>query len=165
MEVKEKTSQQALANLRSAVLYLDPDGTEKLCGNRCMMHVESGEYKDRCTIHGPDVFIPNKASCGFYVKGDAAKSDDHMMMKLVTPKQSGLIYGKVQCKRCLRRGDKETVCAALTKVLQDQGHDIEFSIKPDACCNWQLGENQTTSPKNDTLREAGKVLGGKYVRS
>lgn len=138
----EQTVEEALENLRVAVGYLGPDGTQKLCGDRCMMHIEDGEYKDRCTIHG-DVEVPNEASCRHYMKGKAA-SPEHEPMKVLTPEMSGLVYGKVLCKNCVRANEDSSVCLPLTDVLQKVlGFDAEFKIAPMGCCDWNRVEGQT----------------------
>lgn len=132
----EGSAEEASKSLRAAVLYLGPDGTKKECGDRCMMHLEEGKNKDKCTIHG-DVYVPNQASCGFYVRGKAA-APDHPVMKVYTPEETGLIYGKVLCKNCVRANEDASVCVALTDVLQKVCgfEEAEFKIEPMGCCNW-----------------------------
>ncbi len=141
----ERTVEVAIANLRAAVLYLGPDGTQKLCGDRCSMHIESGEHKDRCTIHAPNIVVPNIASCGWYKKGPAAAGQAEASAKpFVTPEESGLVIGKVQCKRCVRANEDATECLALTAVLRDVlgFKGARFPIEPDGCCNWNRAPGQ-----------------------
>ena len=138
--------EQAVSELTGAVLYLGPDGTDKTCGNRCSMHVESGPLKNTCTIHDPKWHVPNLASCGIYKKGPAPRGSHAMPMKpFIAPESSGLIYGKVQCKRCIRANEDATVCLALSKVLEKiyGFEDAEYEIEPDGCCNWNKAEGQT----------------------
>src|SRR5712675_622788 len=132
--------EQSQKELTVAVGYLGSDGTAKLCGNRCLFHIESGRFKDRCTLLGKDVVVPNLASCSYYAKGEPAeKWANHqpvIPVQILTPEQVGLVSGKVQCKRCVRSNGKG-VCNALTavlrKVLGFKG--ATFKIEPDACCN------------------------------
>lgn len=161
---KETSEAEAIANLRAAVLYLGPDGTSKECGDRCSMHIESGKYKNRCTIHSPLVVIPNVASCGLYKKGPAPTG--HMAMPMapfVTPEQSGLIYGKVQCKRCVRADEDADICLALTAVLQKvMGFpSAKFEIEPDGCCNWQRGPKQEEPRDADADKGKFRKVGAK----
>jgi len=149
-EAPESDEEEAIANLRVAVIYIGPDGTTKQCGNRCSMHIESGEMKNRCTIHSPDIAVPNEASCGWYKKGPAATGHMAMPMKpYVTPKQSGLVLGKVQCKRCVRADEDADMCVALTNVLRKVlgFPKAVFRIEPEGCCNWNRGPRQR-EPEN-----------------
>ncbi len=143
------TPQKAIEYLTASVVYMPPDGTQKECGNRCMMHVEEGENKDRCTIHAPDVFVPDKASCCFYIKGPAAPPD-HPVKKMVEPEFSGLVYGEVTCKNCDHANEDSSVCNLLTSILKTQlGHEgAVFNIAPDGCCNLNTG-GSTEPPEQE----------------
>lgn len=138
----------AIAELTVAVGYFGPDGTQKLCGDRCMFHIEDGKYKDRCTLLGKNTDVPDIASCTYYAKGQSADKWEKTLqpvipVKIFTPEQVGLVIGKVQCKRCTRSAGDGT-CKALTNVLQQVlgFKNAKFNIDPDGCCNWNKAPGQ-----------------------
>lgn len=144
----EKSADEAIATLKVAVMYVGPDGTAKLCGNRCMFHIESGEYKNRCMLLGKNVEVPNLASCSEYMKGKPAEKwqkglQPPIPQAIFTPEEVGLILGKVQCKRCIRSDGKGT-CLFLTDILQKvMGFKgAVFKIDGDACCNANRSNGQ-----------------------
>jgi hypothetical protein len=146
VQIQATSSNSEVEALCVAVGYLDPDGTQKLCGDRCIFHFESGKYKDRCALLGQDVVVPNVASCTYYAKGDPVEKwqdPDVKPEKIFTPEEVGLISGKVQCKRCIRKGSVDGVCAALTSVLRKVlGVKQDFKIDGDGCCNWNKAKGQ-----------------------
>jgi len=138
----EKSLDDMMETLTTAFAYMPPDGTAKLCGDRCALHVEEGPNKDRCLILGPDVFVPNVASCNYYVKGPAADPDSRLD-RAVEPYLADLVYGCVQCKRCNRANEDASVCLFLTSILNKVfGKEGQFKIQPDGCCSAQRGKQQ-----------------------
>lgn len=146
VQIQANSSSSELSALTVAVGYLGPDDTQKLCGDRCIFHFESGKYKDRCALLGQDVNVPNIASCTYYAKGDPVEKwqdPDVKPEKIFTPEEVGLVIGKVQCKRCIRRGGDKDYCAVLTTVLKKVLKvDKNFEIDGDGCCNWNKSKGQ-----------------------
>ena len=146
VQIKASSPSDEVEALCVAVGYVGEDGTQKLCGDRCVFHFESGQYKDRCAILGKKVDVPDIASCTYYIKGEPVEKwqdPDVEPEALFTPEEVGLVIGKVQCKRCIRRGSIEGICAALTTVLKKVLKiDQDFKIEGSGCCNWNKSKNQ-----------------------
>jgi hypothetical protein len=147
VQIQSANNSAEVNALRVAVGYLGSDGTQKLCGDRCLFHIESGKYKDRCTLLDKDVVVPNIASCTYYAKGEPADKweavDKVEPAGIFTASEVGLVIGKVQCKRCIRKGPIDGVCQALTTVLKKVlGLSVQFTIEGDACCNWNKSKGQ-----------------------
>jgi hypothetical protein len=121
--------------LASAFLYMKPDGTNKLCGNRCGMHIEDGPNKKRCLLFGKDLVVPKTATCNLYVKGKAADPKQPFIAKL-DAKEAGFTLGPAQCKNCISANKDVSVCRLLTAILnQILDNKAEFKIQSEACCN------------------------------
>ena len=129
-----------LEALRVAFGYVGPDGTTKQCGNRCRFHMEEAPYANRCVLMSNKINVPDKASCTEYVKGPP--HEVKKPMGLITPEQVGLVTGDVQCKRCVRRGNVEGICGAITKLARAIGIKKDFKIEGDGCCNWNKAKGQ-----------------------
>lgn len=153
VQISASSDEAAIQALAVAVGYIGEDGTQKLCGDSCIFHIEAGQYKKRCTLLGKKVVVPKIASCTQYAKGQSADKWQTALQPVVpeaifTPEEVGLVIGKVQCKRCVRRGDVPGVCDALTDVLKRVCKvNAVFKIVANGCCNWNKapGQKEVTS--------------------
>ena len=121
--------------LSAAVLYMAPDGTKKLCGDRCGLHIEEGPNKNRCLILGKEMEVPNTSTCNLYSKGNPANSDQEFLDPQ-DPEKIGYTQGPAQCKNCVSANEDVSVCLLLTSVLKKlYNMDNDFGIDPEGCCN------------------------------
>ena len=129
----------------AAFLYLDPkEPKEKFaqCA-ACMMFTGS-----TCTIHGKDVKITGKMSCGLYVHGKPMPEEKGHEMKSVTPKESGLVDRQVRCENCKFYHDPN-ICDLFGRLNKEGSFDLNTKVNQYGCCNAQ-------EPKESEFRTAAR---------
>jgi len=119
---------------RDAFLYFDPKSPKDKFAQcaTCMMFTEN-----KCTIHGPNIFISPQSSCGLYVHG---KPDSTMpVMKVVTPMESGLVTRQVRCENCLYFNKENSTCHLydILNTTLDNMFTCNIHVHPQGCCNAQ----------------------------
>lgn len=131
MKLKFKLSGTMMIR-RDAFLYLDPKAPKNQfaqCGT-CMMMTGL-----TCTIHGPSVAITKGHSCGYYVHGMPMPEEQGHEMKLVTPKESGLIKAQVRCENCQSFEKDQNTCTLFMRLNETGGFDLDSSVNQQGCCN------------------------------
>lgn len=114
------------------VLYArpNPDGSRKMCAN-CIMWVAPSQ---QCTIHDPDLSVPEKAVCGYHIYGAPTNAwMEHPGIQRVDPNDSGLEQTDegTSCNNC--RFFDEGYCTA---VIDTYGATAQ--VDPMGCCaRWE----------------------------
>lgn len=128
---------KTIAIRRDAFLYLDPKPPENQfaqCGT-CMMFTGS-----TCTIHGLDVPITKRHSCGLYVHGKPMPNEKGHEMASVTPEESGLIEAHVRCKNCRFFQAEKSWCGLYERMSAGGVFQLNAAVHPNGCCNaWSGG--------------------------
>ena len=121
---------------QDAFLYLNPlSGVDEFAQCfTCRDWIQDGH----CYIHGPEVEVPDTASCGLYVHGESYPTGS-TTYKIVTPEESGLVDREVRCENCVYGGEEVYTCELFSMLNQTMPDifDIVIAIEPGGCCNAQ----------------------------
>lgn len=132
MELQKKARDKG-KNTRDCFLYMEPKPPVDQfaqCGT-CRLYVSG---VSRCSILGPDVEVPEGASCGSYVHGEP---HEQPIRASTTPEEVGLVFHQVRCSNCVSFADRKcNLYIQLNKALPDL-FDLDENVSAFACCNAQ----------------------------
>lgn len=134
-ELFEKKADRAPVKItRDTFLYMKPQGDEDIfaqCGS-CRMYIPGSE---RCAILGPNVHVPEIASCGLYIHGEP--DDDQDSIALHKPKEVGLVRREVRCENCASFDDGTCRLFETLNETQPELFDLDTQVEAKGCCNAQ----------------------------
>lgn len=122
---------------RDAFLYMEPAGDDPdfaLCKSCALW---TGDVSNTCLIHGRNRRIDGDDTCGVYVHGTPDPTAAGLEQELVTPEESGLVEGPVQCQNCAAFDGRES-CLFFRMLEKDYPTIFALGgdkVKAQACCN------------------------------
>ena len=140
---------------RDAFLYLEPKHEKNRASfaqcRRC--HMWTSKKHKICMIHGRDEEVEGGDSCGLYVEGDPMPEMAGKAMKLVTPKESGLVRQPVRCENCVSFAPAASTCKLYVTLNRNPHFALKTRVKPQGCCNAQILSKGASAGRRAAMRK------------